>query len=70
MLTNMNTVCGICEKRLAKRFRAAKGEKICVICCGEGREMTIDCPVDCSYLVARIDMRFSRDPQNKIATPG
>lgn len=48
----MNTVCAICGKRPAKRFCPAKGEKICAICCGEGREVTIDCPVDCSYLVA------------------
>ena len=40
--------CPICEKRPAKRFCPAKGEKICAICCGEGREVTIDCPMDCS----------------------
>jgi hypothetical protein len=44
--------CPICEKRPSKRFCPAKGEKICAICCGEGREVTIDCPIDCSYLVA------------------
>ncbi|HTU32852.1 MAG TPA: hypothetical protein VMF66_03520 [Candidatus Acidoferrum sp.] len=44
--------CPICEKRPAKRFCPAKGEKICAICCGSGREVTIDCPIDCSYLVA------------------
>ena len=44
--------CAICEKRPPKRFCPAKGEKICAICCGEGREVTIDCPIDCSYLIA------------------
>ena len=44
--------CTICEKRPPKRFCPAKGEKICAVCCGEGREVTIDCPVDCSYLIA------------------
>jgi hypothetical protein len=44
--------CPICEKRPPKRFCPAKGEKICAICCGEGREVTIDCPLDCSYLIA------------------
>jgi hypothetical protein len=44
--------CAICEKRQAKRFCPAKGEKICAICCGEGREVTIECPIDCSYLIA------------------
>ncbi len=28
------------------------GEKICAIDCGTGREVTIDCPGDCSYLLA------------------
>jgi len=44
--------CPICERRPPKRFCPAKGEKICAVCCGEGREVTIDCPIDCSYLLA------------------
>lgn len=44
--------CPICEKRKAERFCPAKGEKICAICCGTHREVTIDCPTDCSHLVA------------------
>jgi hypothetical protein len=44
--------CPICEKRKAERFCPAKGEKICAVCCGREREVTIDCPVDCSYLVS------------------
>jgi len=44
-------ICPICEKRPAKRFCPAKGEKICAVCCGREREVTIDCPPDCSYLV-------------------
>ena len=44
--------CPICEKRPPKRFCPAKGEKICATCCGEEREVTIDCPLDCSYLIA------------------
>lgn len=44
--------CPICEKRKAARFCPAKGEKICAVCCGTGREVTIDCPSDCSYLLA------------------
>ena len=44
--------CAICGKRPAKRFCPAKGEKICAICCGEEREVTIDCPTDCAYLIA------------------
>jgi hypothetical protein len=44
--------CPICEKRKAVRFCPAKGEKICAVCCGKEREVTIDCPIDCSYLIA------------------
>ncbi|MCU1317614.1 MAG: hypothetical protein JWN63_2936 [Candidatus Acidoferrum typicum] len=44
--------CPICERRKAARFCPAKGEKICAVCCGTEREVTIDCPPDCSYLVA------------------
>ncbi len=44
--------CPICEKRKAERFCPAKGEKICAICCGTYREVTIDCPADCPHLVA------------------
>ncbi|MGB0035791.1 MAG: hypothetical protein WBP79_09985, partial [Candidatus Acidiferrales bacterium] len=44
--------CPICEKRPPKRFCPAKGEKICPVCCGREREVTIDCPPDCSYLIS------------------
>jgi hypothetical protein len=45
-------ICPICEKRRAERYCPAKGEKICAIDCGTEREITIDCPSDCGYLVA------------------
>jgi hypothetical protein len=44
--------CPICEKRKAARFCPAKGEKICAVCCGTEREITIDCPSDCAHLIA------------------
>ena len=44
--------CPICEKRKAERFCPAKAEKICAVCCGREREVTIDCPSDCSYLIS------------------
>lgn len=44
--------CPICEKRKAARFCPAQGEKICAVCCGTEREVSIDCPSDCTYLVA------------------
>ena len=43
--------CPICETRKAKRYCPARAESICTVCCGTGREVTIDCPSDCTYLV-------------------
>lgn len=44
--------CPICEKRPQKRFCPARGERICAICCGTQREVTIDCPRDCTHLIS------------------
>jgi hypothetical protein len=45
-------ICPICNKRRAERYCPALGEKICAIDCGTEREVTIDCPSDCAYLLA------------------
>lgn len=42
--------CAICEKRKEKRFCPAVHGRICAQCCGEQREVTLDCPSDCPYL--------------------
>jgi hypothetical protein len=42
--------CAICEIRKEKRFCPAIHGRICAQCCGENREVTLDCPSDCSYL--------------------
>ena len=42
--------CAICEKRKEKRFCPAIHGRICPQCCGEQREVTLDCPSDCPYL--------------------
>ncbi len=44
--------CPICQKRPPKRFCPVKGEKICPVCCGREREITIDCLADCTHLLA------------------
>lgn len=44
--------CPICTKRKAQRYCPAKVETICAVCCGTEREVTIDCPADCPYLIA------------------
>ena len=43
--------CTICEERKEKRFCPAVHGRICPQCCGEQREVTLDCPSDCSYLL-------------------
>ena len=42
--------CAICEIRKEKRFCPAVHGRICPQCCGEQREVTLDCPSDCVYL--------------------
>jgi hypothetical protein len=43
--------CVICEIRKEKRFCPAVHGRICPQCCGEQREVTLDCPSDCPYLI-------------------
>ena len=43
--------CASCEIRKEKRFCPAVHGRICPQCCGEQREVTIDCPSDCPYLL-------------------
>ncbi len=42
--------CAICEIRKEKRFCPAIHGRICPQCCGEQREVMLDCPSDCPYL--------------------
>jgi len=56
--------CPLCELRKPKRYCPAKAEMICADCCGEKREVTIDCPSDCSYLIA--SRRWEREHRKPI----
>lgn len=42
--------CALCHTRKEKRFCPALHDRICAQCCGEAREVTLDCPSDCVYL--------------------
>ena len=42
--------CAICEQRKERRFCPAVHGRICPQCCGEQREVTLDCPSECIYL--------------------
>lgn len=43
--------CAICGIRKEKRFCPALHDRICPQCCGEQREVTLDCPSTCTYLI-------------------
>jgi len=43
--------CPLCRVRKPKRPCPALNADICSQCCGEGREHTISCPLDCSFLL-------------------
>ncbi|HET9409256.1 MAG TPA: hypothetical protein VFO39_18590 [Candidatus Sulfotelmatobacter sp.] len=43
--------CPICNLRKEKRFCPAVHGRICPQCCGEQREVTLDCPSECPYLL-------------------
>jgi hypothetical protein len=47
----LSLTCSICNERKEKRFCPAVHGKICPQCCGEQREVTLDCPSDCPYLL-------------------
>lgn len=42
--------CAICEIRKPRRHCPGVNGDICTICCGTGREQSIDCPLECPYL--------------------
>ena len=44
------TLCAICHKRKAKRHCPGINGEICPQDCGTEREVSIDCPLDCTYL--------------------
>ena len=53
--------CAICEKRKEKRFCPAVHGRICAQCCGEQREVTLDCPSHCVYLQQAREHEKPRD---------
>jgi len=64
--------CPICEKRRPERYCPSRGEKICPLCCGKEREVTIDCPSDCPHLISarRYEFEHRKPPEtNEIPFP-
>jgi hypothetical protein len=65
--------CPICNIRKEKRFCPAVHGRICAQCCGEQREVTLDCPTDCSYLQQAREHEKPRDmsePDRAALFPG
>ncbi len=56
--------CAICHTRREKRLCPGVQGEICAICCGEQREETVACPLDCEYLeIAHLqESREKKDP--------
>jgi hypothetical protein len=42
--------CAICHIRKPRRFCPGVRGDICTLCCGNEREVTVDCPFDCPFL--------------------
>jgi len=42
--------CAICDTRRPRRFCPGVRGEICSLCCGNEREVTVDCPLDCEFL--------------------
>lgn len=59
-MTPSKRTCPLCQTRRAKRFCPAKQVRICPVCCGQKREVEIDCPADCVYLHSGREYERSR----------
>lgn len=46
----MSVSCKVCETKKARRHCPGVEGEICPQCCGEQRENTIDCPLECPHL--------------------
>ena len=59
------SACTLCEKRRPQRWCPGVREEICARCCGEEREVTINCPFECEYLqeARRREKPPNRDPR-------
>lgn len=53
-------LCELCETRRARRACPGVRGRICSVCCGTEREVTVHCPLDCPYLEEA--RRFERLP--------
>jgi hypothetical protein len=50
----------MCRRRKAKRPCPAVRGEICPQCCGEARENTVNCPLDCAFLIEAHRLEFDK----------
>jgi hypothetical protein len=72
---SVHQLCKICGVRRARRACPGLGvagstEMICTTCCGEQREVTISCPLDCEFLRQARIREVPRDYQPAAAEEG
>jgi hypothetical protein len=53
--------CKICRTRRSRRYCPGVEGDICPICCGTEREVTVNCPLECAYLLE--SRRWERAPE-------
>jgi len=59
--------CMICETRKPRRQCPGVNGDICSICCGAEREVSINCPLDCTFLAeARLHEKFPEVPRDQV----
>ncbi len=58
--------CALCHVRKEKRFCPALHDRICPQCCGEQREVTLECPSECPYLQQARQREKPPDFQGKV----
>jgi len=62
--------CRICDVRKPRRYCLAIAVDICSLCCGEEREVTLRCPLDCVYLrEAHTRETLERIPPEQLPSP-
>jgi len=70
MSSNVSTLCVICETRRPRRHCPGLRAEICSLCCGTSREVTVDCPLHCTYLQeARRHERTPELDRQKLPNP-
>jgi hypothetical protein len=62
--------CRICDLRKPRRYCPATAGDICSLCCGNEREVSLRCPLDCAYLQeAHAREKLERIPAERLPSP-